>query len=524
MPEFLRLLFDTSDFPPRWECGTWTDAHGWTHVLADSGIFGAYLAIPCVLALFLLRRRAELPFPRVGWLFVAFILSCGTTHLLEATIFWTPVYRLSAVLKVVTAVASWATVAALIPIVPRVLTLKTPAQLEQEVERRTRELREAREAEKRLANMLETSSDAVVVIDADDRVTSWNQGAALLYGVAAADAVGRPVAELLDRPCSMGELRDSPDSTASLPARRVERRVGGELRHLSARLTPIRAGDGALTGAAEVARDLTTEIELRRQRERARRAEAERRHAHELEQYVERLERSNRSLEQFAQVTSHDLREPLRVVTSHLQLLERRAGDALDERARESLGFAVDGAARMMAKIQDLLVYSRLDAEQVEAGPVETAACVAEARRSLALLEEEARGTVEIGPLPRVRGDRSQLVHLFENLLGNALKYRRPEGPARVRVSGERRGDHVELRVADDGIGIPRHQRERVFEIFQRLHPAEAYPGTGVGLAICRRIVTRHGGEIRLEDGLDGRGTCVVVTLPAEVSEEGGIG
>ena len=151
---FLGLLFDTSDFPPRWLCGHWTDAHGWLHILSDLGILSAYLAIPCVLGYFLISRK-DLPFRKIFFLFGAFILACGTTHLMEAVIFWWPAYRLAGVIKLLTALVSWATVLALIPIVPRVLAMRSPEELQREVDARA--LAESRltkandELEKRIA-------------------------------------------------------------------------------------------------------------------------------------------------------------------------------------------------------------------------------------------------------------------------------------------------------------------------------------------------------------------------------------
>src|SRR5215468_1843404 len=136
MNDFLASLFDTSGFPPRWECGSWTDAHGWLHILSDLGIWSAYFAIPCLLVYFVLRRR-DIPFPTIFWLFGAFILACGTTHLMEAIIFWHPAYRLAGLIKLVTAIVSWGTVIALVPIVPKVLSLRSPEELESEIAART---------------------------------------------------------------------------------------------------------------------------------------------------------------------------------------------------------------------------------------------------------------------------------------------------------------------------------------------------------------------------------------------------
>ncbi|HYV37828.1 MAG TPA: hypothetical protein VE988_19235, partial [Gemmataceae bacterium] len=144
MFDFLMHLFDTSDFPARWHCGRWTAGHGWLHILSDLGVWSAYFAIPCILVSFVLRRR-DIPFRSVFWLFGAFILACGTTHLMEAIIFWHPLYRLAGVIKLLTAIISWGTVIALVPIVPKALAMRSPEELEREIKERTAELIAANE-------------------------------------------------------------------------------------------------------------------------------------------------------------------------------------------------------------------------------------------------------------------------------------------------------------------------------------------------------------------------------------------
>jgi light-regulated signal transduction histidine kinase (bacteriophytochrome) len=233
---------------------------------------------------------------------------------------------------------------------------------------------------------------------------------------------------------------------------------------------------------------------------------------------VEALERSNAELRQFAYVASHDLSEPLRMVTSYLQLLRRRYGDGrLGTDADEFIRHAVDGAVRMRELIEDLLSYSRAGRSS-EPRSVDCADLVASVLDDLEAAVEDAAARVEVGELPTVLGDRMQLRQVFQNLLANALKFRRGPG-VRVWVVAERSTVGWAFTVADDGIGIPAGQQDRVFEMFQRLHGRDHYEGTGIGLAICRKIVEHHGGTICALER-PGGGTAIRFELPAAVAAE----
>jgi PAS domain S-box-containing protein len=229
---------------------------------------------------------------------------------------------------------------------------------------------------------------------------------------------------------------------------------------------------------------------------------------------AEALERSNTELSQFAYIASHDLSEPLRMVSSYLGLLRRRYHGRLDDDADEFIEYAVDGAARMRQLIEGLLEYSRAGRSEDPAEPVELGAVTADVLRSLAAAMVESGAEIEIDDLPTVMGNRGQIEQLLQNLLANALKFRR-DGHARVwvRAEGEESG-MTRIAVADGGIGIPPSKREQVFEMFQRVHEREAYEGTGIGLAVCRKIVERHGGRIWVDER-EGGGTVFRFTLPS---------
>jgi PAS domain S-box-containing protein len=226
----------------------------------------------------------------------------------------------------------------------------------------------------------------------------------------------------------------------------------------------------------------------------------------------EELKRSNAELEQFAYVASHDLQEPLRMVSSYTQLLVRRYGERLDGDAREFTAYIVDGAARMKQLIEDLLAYSRVGTKGKEFKPVPVEAALRRAMVNLRAAIEESGAAVTYEALPVVQGDDTQIAQLFQNLIGNALKFRSASVP-RIHVSWIEKPAEHEIVVADNGIGIEPQYFERIFMVFQRLHNKGEYPGTGIGLAICKKVVERHGGRIWVES-TPGEASAFHFTLP----------
>ncbi|GAA5132625.1 sensor histidine kinase [Pseudonocardia adelaidensis] len=233
-----------------------------------------------------------------------------------------------------------------------------------------------------------------------------------------------------------------------------------------------------------------------------------------LDDQARELARSNGDLEQFAYVASHDLQEPLRKVASFCQLLQRRYAGKLDERADQYIAFAVDGAQRMQQLINDLLAFSRVGRTRDNFGTVDLGAVAAAAAAQLEQAREEAGGEIVLGALPTVAGDPGLLQALLANLIGNGLKFHREGVPPVVRVDAQRDGDTWAITVADNGIGIEPEYSGKIFVIFQRLHGRDEYPGTGIGLALAKKIVEFHQGRIEVSSG-DGEGTTIRFTLPA---------
>ncbi|MBN1669835.1 MAG: HAMP domain-containing protein [Kiritimatiellae bacterium] len=233
----------------------------------------------------------------------------------------------------------------------------------------------------------------------------------------------------------------------------------------------------------------------------------------DLKSTTEELKRSNTELQQFAYVASHDLQEPLRMVSSYTKLLARRYKGKLDASADDFIGFAVDGVSRMQKLIDGLLQYSRVGTRGREFEPTNTADVLAQALANLQVTIEDNKAEITYEAMPVVMADEVQLGQLFQNLIGNAIKFHGPESP-RVHVGARREGDEWVFSIRDNGIGIDARYVDRVFVIFQRLHTQQEYPGTGIGLAVCKRIVERHGGRIRVESA-PGAGSTFVFTLPA---------
>ena len=337
------------------------------------------------------------------------------------------------------------------------------------------------------------------VLDANARITDVNFAGATLLGREIAHLVGKPLL-----------LFVAPESRRLLDAHLRDAQHSGRGR---AEIDLIGPGGDVATALLEsclLERDADHEVRLL---VTALDISAKRQAERELEAVLDALTQSNQELKQFAFVASHDLQEPLRTVITYLQLLEKRHGDDLNGDAREFLGFAVGGAKRLRTLVQDLLAYSRVENRATDFEHVAGEPLLETILGDFSTAIEEARARVSYDTLPMLYGDRSQLAQVFSNLIGNALKYRHPERLPEVHLGVEDQGPYWIVTVTDNGIGIEPEYYQRIFLIFQRLHTQEHYDGTGIGLAICKKIVERHGGRIWVESRY-GEGSRFRFSLP----------
>ncbi len=350
-----------------------------------------------------------------------------------------------------------------------------------------------------LSAIIDSSDDAIFAKSLDGIITSWNHGAELLYGYKPDEIIGMPVSILLpsDR---TNEIKDILKQIAA--GKRIDhfetKRVikGGHIVDISLTVSPVKDEGGKIIGASSIARDIS----------------AQKRLDEILKQTMDELKASNRELEQFAYVASHDLQEPLRLVASYVQLLEQRYQSLFDEQARKYMDYIVSGAKRMQTLINDLLACSRVGTMGKELKPVSASKALEYALGNLEMSISQSGGKVTSKQLPTVMGDGVQLTQLFQNLIGNAIKFH-SEKPAQVEIAADDAGMSWQFSIKDNGIGIDMKYADRIFTIFQRLHERSKYKGTGIGLAIAKRIVERHHGQIWFESE-PGKGTTFFFTLP----------
>ena len=352
-----------------------------------------------------------------------------------------------------------------------------------------------KDAERHLAQMegryrglLEAAPDAMVVVNQGGEIVLLNVQAEKQFGYRRDELVGQKVKNII--PEGFAErliadaLRSAEDALAQQIGTGIEltgRRKNGSDFPIEIMLSPLESAEGILVTAA--IRDIT----------KRKKAEAH------LLQKVEELNRSNEELGQFAYIASHDLQEPLRMVASYTQLLSRRYKGKLDSDADEFISFAVDGASRMQRLIRDLLAYSRVGTIEMDLLDTSSEEALQQALINLRGAIEEKGALVTHDPLPTVLADETQLIQLFQNLVGNAIKYQNP-GVPRVHISAAKNGGKKWMfSVKDNGLGIDPQYFEKIFGVFQRLHKREEFAGTGIGLAICKKIVERHGGSISVE-------------------------
>lgn len=522
MFSFLNGLVFSEQYIPHGHCFLWQPGLLWLHILSDVLIALAYFSIPLILVYFV-RQREDVPFKGIFILFSLFIFSCGTTHVMTIWTLWHPDYWLSGLIKAITAIISLITAFEMIPTLPKALALRSPAELaianqalelevanrqqaeialqqlnlelESRVEQRTRE---NRENEQRFRSLFEAAPDFIYLLNLQGQIEQVNPAVIEQSGYAESELIEQPLVEFL-----------SPTSQQLCNQEFAELLRQGKSRHemeFICKDTTVLTMDCSCTLVGDQPEDDNYILVLQRDISDRKKIEET------LRKTNRELIASNEELEKFAYLASHDLREPLRMVTSFTQLLAQRYSGRLDGDADQIIGFAVDGASRMEELINDLLEYSRVGKAEKPWELLDCEAIVDQALINLQVSLREANVNLTRRPLPTVTGDAGQLIQLWQNLLDNAIMYRSQDSPT-IEIGAEVQDGKWLFWVQDNGIGIaPQHQK-RIFQIFQRLHTKEEYPGTGIGLAICHKIVERHQGQMWVESA-PGAGATFYFTLP----------
>lgn len=510
-----------SNLLPHGHCLFWRPDLLLLHVISDALIALAYFSIPLALVE-LLRRRRDLVFNQVFLLFAAFITACGLTHVLNVADIWLGLYPISGLMKAFTAFVSLVTAIACWKLLPAAVALPSPEQLREEVARRkeaeaellkhnsqlekrvaerTAELTQLNEqlrneiderlaAQKRaefLAAVVNNSDDAIVRVDINGTIQTWNKGAEQLYGYQASEAIGQPISMLVptdeETPKNIFHKILNDKKAQTQEALRLTK--GGNLVHVLLTVSPILdVSNDSVIGFAGISRS----IEQRYQAER------------QLQAYADNLKKANEDLKDFVYIASHDLQEPLRLITSYLNIIGDDYGDKFDEDGRRYINYTLDSSKRLQQLITDLLGYSRLNTTQSPMQKLGIAEIVSEVVDDLKISIDEKQGEIKIdGQLPAITCDTVQLRLVFSNLIGNALKYSREEDRPLIQISATQNDEETCFKVSDNGIGFEQRQAERIFQVFRRLHPRHRYSGTGIGLSICKKIIDRHGGRIWAE-------------------------
>lgn len=393
-------------------------------------------------------------------------------------------------------------------------------QIMRQLELRTANARSAHDAAFRLA-ILDSAAASIISTTPEGIITTFSHGSEQLLGYTADEVVGKKTPEIIHDPAEVAArayeltrelgrpVAPGFDVFVGLPRCGTPETRGWTYIRKDGTRVPVLlsvsamlGSNGALMGFLGVARDIT---ELKR-------AQAD------LEHAAAELSRSNSDLEKFAYIASHDLQEPLRMITSYLQLLKRRYKGQLDEQADQFIGFAVDGAARLQSLVRGLLTFARIGTGRTVAVPVDMNVPLDIALDNLKLTIAEKEAMIIRDPMPTVCGDAVMLAQLFQNLISNSLKFCTEPTP-RIHISAKPSGDDWIISVADNGIGIEPQFLDRVFAIFQRLHSHADFPGTGIGLALCKKIVDRHGGRIWVASEA-GKGSTFSFSLPAAAGKD----
>lgn len=492
--------FGVKDFIPHGYCLAWNPALLWTTVLSDVAMVLGYGSYPIAVTYFVWKRR-DLEY---RWLYLAFfngfILTCTSTHLMKVVTVWLPLYWLAAYLNALSAIVSVATVFAIWWVIPRALGLPSPA-----------ELRVQRGAAQYVRSLIEASPDPLVAISPEGKITDVNQATVRATGRIAHELIGTDFSDYFTEPdkARVGYQRVLREgSVTDYPL--AIRHVSGNITEVLYNASLYRNETGEVAGVFAAARDITER----------KRAEQELRKYHEhLEELVQertnQLETANNDLEGFAYSVSHDLRVPLRAIDGFSHQVLKRYEDKLDDEGRRYLNVVRDNTKKMSQLIDDILAFSRMGRLGMTISETNMEELAHRVFDELKPNLVERGLTLQINPLPHCLGDQAMLRQVWVNLLSNAIKFTRPRHAARIEVGGIAEKQEIIYYIKDNGAGFDMQYADKLFGVFQRLHGVDEFEGTGIGLAIVKRIIIRHGGRVWAE-GKVNEGATFYFALPIQ--------
>lgn len=524
--EFFRKLFDTADWPPRWHCGNWTEFHGWLYIISDLLIWSAYFAIPLIILKFITRKTGA-KFVRAYFLFAAFILACGSTHLLDAVTFWYPAYRLNALVRFVTGVVSWATVFYTIRILPEAMSLKTHAQLEKEVTERKKAEEELKLVNKLLNEAQDISKLGSWQWEVKTNKLVWSDNLYKIYGVPKGD-----------KELSFDDFmaRVHPDDRAFVEDYIQEAYNTKEFQTYRHRIVMEDGTVKVMQGRGEVLTDENGEVirMIGTGQDITEHHQAQQ----DLLNKKNELEAVNMELQKFAYVASHDLQEPLRKILTFASLLEKDVAEQLPEKSKVYIDKIVHSSSRMQHLIEDILNFSSLKVNEETFKGTNLNTVMEQVLSDMEVLNEKNNAVIKYDALPAIEAIPSQIGQLFQNLLSNAIKFKKEAENPQIEISSKtflgselmkdeqflnyikslslshrlwEREKFVSILIKDNGIGFEPVYSEKIFEIFQRLHNRQHHEGTGIGLAICKRIIDNHHGIITAQSQLNSGATFHII-------------
>ncbi|MBA3829557.1 MAG: PAS domain-containing protein [Taibaiella sp.] len=529
--DFFHKLLDTSDFPPRWHSGTWSNVHGWFYIISDLLIWSAYFAIPIIIVRYISRRK-ELHFVRIYFLFAAFILACGSTHFLDALTFWYPVYRLSALIRFITGILSWITVFSLMKILPKAFSLKTREAFEIEIQNR-----EKAEELLRINNELLNEAQYIARMghwrwDTESNLMTWSSASSNIYGIMLDGPYKMPV----DYESYLQKIHpDDREYVSENIIQAFEKKKYPDFYHRillpnGHTRTVLSKGEVLVNEKLEVVQMIGTIQDVTEQKKIEQ----------ELLAKSKALEESNAELEKFASVASHDLREPLRKIVMFASLLENGSKDSLSDKGRIYLEKITSASFRMQNLINDILEFSKIVKENYSFVKTNLNEILTQVISDVQVIKDNNNAEIIVENLPEIDANPSQMEQLFLNIISNAIKFSKAGVKPRIHIYAEIvRGSSIvpdqlnmaqyfpilstmpnwdvekfcRIYIEDNGIGFDETYLDRIFLLFQRLHNTSEYEGTGIGLAICRKVVEMHFGSITAQS-TQGEGSTFIITLP----------